>query len=162
MILEATVEMNNLSGKLANFGNITLPNNLKNGLTKLAKFIQKSAKLRAPRWRGELAKGIIVTGFIKKKDSIELGVKSTVHYAAVQEYGYAALGLPPFRVGFPLYGRIREWAKDKAPHFLKRKKGGITLDGYTPHLRPAWEDGIARIDDIMNRSAEKAIKDANL
>jgi len=130
---------------------INLPKNMANeieiGGETFMRNVQKSAKLRAPRWSGKLAQSI---SFKKIKGSIILTVDSP--YGYFQEFGYK----PHFvrasrstRSGF----KVRDWMNDKGA-----TGSGIFVKKFKPFITPALEINIAKLDILLNNHANKALR----
>jgi len=126
-------------------------------LEETAKFIQKSAKLRARRWTGQLAEGIRV-----KKARKYYMVESEAPYGWFQEYGFRRhwvhLSMPT-RSGFTL----RDWLASKYPDVLVRnpklqfiRVGGLP-SSFRPHIRPAIEKGLSRQVQSLPRKVYNAL-----
>jgi hypothetical protein len=103
----------------------------------VGKRIQKSAKLRAPRWTGQLARGIKVV----KTGRNTLRITSDVPYSAAQETGYE-----PHFVNILAHPELLQWQKDKyggidrgAAKYAVGVKGAFFVRHFTPHIAPALE-----------------------
>lgn len=125
---------------------LTLPQNMESEImvanNEFARFVQRSAKLRAPRDTGNLSRSIVVTSANKK---ITITVESP--YGIFQEFGFR----PHFvhanmsdRMGSTIGARLG-------------KKGFIFVQGFKPFISPALEMAIARLPMMMQRAAEKAV-----
>jgi hypothetical protein len=124
----------------------------------LARFVQKSAKLRAPRGHtGKLRKGIKVEKVNKKS----IRIVSQSPYGRMQEFGYRPHQVPIMYFkglkNIGLVNRMRAWASYKAPQLLDRKRRFITVSGYKPHIRPAIEEGVKRINALFNNAVKNAV-----
>ncbi|KKM80820.1 hypothetical protein LCGC14_1335960 [marine sediment metagenome] len=112
--------------------------------------IQKSAKLRAPRWTGKLAKSIIVREI--KKNTVMLTVNSP--YGAFQE-----LGFKPHYVELRRSTRsghvVADWARTKG---VKGQTGSIFVSKFKPFIRPALEMNLSRLSQKLTLAAGFAIK----
>lgn len=99
-----------------------------------AKMVQKSAKLRAPRWTGHLASKIKVTS--PRKNNVQ--VVSDAYYGAYQELGYA-----PHYVSFIKHPILLEWQKQKyggassRPGMGSGKKRNFFVKKFKPYIGPA-------------------------
>jgi len=116
-------------------------------LKRIASKVQKSAKLRAPRFTGFLASQIYVRPLGKRR----MQVTSEAPYAHFQEYGY-----DPHKI--PL-----EWISihKAAPGFrgawTTRPEKIITVKRYKPHIRPAVEAVRPKVRDIALDEIRRAI-----
>ena len=126
---------------------------------KTAKFIQKSAKLRARRWTGTLAENIKV----KKTKRGNWIIESTAPYSVFQEYGFRRHWVHidmPTRSGFT----IKDWLATKHPEVLRLGKKFIKVGGlpssFRPHLRPALEKGLERNERMLELAIRRAIYNA--
>lgn len=116
-------------------------------LKRIASKIQKSAKLRAPRFTGFLASQIYVRPLGKKK----MQVTSEAPYAYFQEYGYRPHKIPV------------EWMKmhEATPGV----RGALTIKSrelkwvrrFKPHIRPAVEAVRPKVRDIAEDEIRRAI-----
>lgn len=106
--------------------------------------VRKSAKLRAPRDTGRLAKSIVVT---KNGKQWILEVQS--NYGKYQEEGFK----PHFFITDP--GRPG-FATNKLPlgQLVKVKK-------FTPFVKPALEHHLGRLAQKLSNATQKAIKRSN-
>lgn len=134
---------------------VTLPmNTLKavdNAEDKFMTFVQKSAKLRAPRFSGQLAESIHKTKL--SFGSWELTVDSP--YGWFQEYGWTPRGLAvmtPSRSGY----LVGDWMQ---AHGLIGF--GMTPFGDPhPFIQPAFESGMEHLPQIMQEAVLKAAKES--
>lgn len=128
-----------------------LPKNVNDEVAKAGetfmRFVQKSAKLRAPRWTGQLANSIL---FNKVSKSMTLTVKSP--YGVFQEFGFK----PHFvnantstRSGF----RIGDWMRERGI-----SSSGILVRKHKPFITPALERGLSNLDVLLNQHVEKAVR----
>lgn len=108
------------------------------------RFIQKSAKTRAPRLTGRLAESIEIKK--DKKNEIRIIVNSP--YGMAQEEGFA----PHFihsdmsdRMGGTVGGSFGNFGSF---FFVRKSK---------PFIKPALEAGIARLPEMLNAGTKKAI-----
>lgn len=116
-----------------------------------AKAVQKSAKLRAPRWTGFLAKNITV--HIVDKDTIE--IRSTAPYAVAQEMGFTAHGIKSSTSTKQSVKPIfKQWLSDKGFPIYPV----TTVRKHKPHLRPAFEYHIARLEAELDKKVTKGLK----
>lgn len=118
---------------------------------KFMTFVQKSAKLRAPRFSGQLAESIH-----KYKISFgkwELSVDSP--YAWFQEVGWQARPLSfftPSRSGY----LVGDWMQGHG-----FTGGGITPIGEPhPFITPAFESGLDHLPNIMQNAVYQAAKES--
>jgi len=123
-----------------------------------AKKIQKSAKLRAPRWTTHLANNISV----KAPRTGRVEVWSDAYYAGYQEFGYR-----PHFVSFLKHPILLEWQRQKYGEQNKNidkdipkgtgKKGHFFVKKYKPYLGPAIQANLGKLPGVFR----KAIEDAN-
>lgn len=113
---------------------------VREAMTDLASFVQKSAKLRAPRFTGNLASNITVHS--ASQDSMI--IKSTAHYAAEQERGK---DLPRIK---RVTKHMKDWALFHGYHRALQSKYW-TIRNYKPHLHPALDEGMKRFPSMLNR-----------
>jgi len=114
-------------------------------------FVQKSAKLRAPRLSGQLAESIEKRQ--DKKGTWTLFVGSP--YGWFQEHGFTGKFLP---ADLPVQGgyRIGDWMAAK----------GLTGFGFTPSgiahpfIAPAFESGLNRLPSMLQNAIYKAAKES--
>ena len=133
---------------------VNLPPNLRKEIRKSQKIfmrdIQKSAKLRAPRWTGKLARSIIVKEL--NKNTVMLTVNSP--YGAFQE-----LGFKPHYVELRRSTRsghvVADWAATKG---VKGQTGSIFVSKFKPFIRPALEMNLSRLSQKLILAAELAEK----
>ena len=116
-----------------------------------SKFVQKSAKLRAPRFSGQLAESITVTH--PKKNRIEVNVNSP--YGIFQEKGFTPRFLPSNLVVNGGY-RIGDWMKHKGISGFGIKPSGRPH----PFIKPALEVGLSNLPNLIQRHLQKAIKNS--
>lgn len=120
-----------------------LNKNFSQGQKEFASFVQKSAKLRAPRTTGSMAQSIQVT---TKGKETTISVDSP--YAYFQEFGFKPHMIYPDMDN-------REGVKLSDLGFTHP----VMVKSYHPFIVPAVEMGIAKLNMILNRSADKALKD---
>ena len=114
-----------------------------------SKFVQKSAKLRAPKDTRELANSITVTH--PKKNRFEVTVTSP--YGIFQEYGFTPRFLS---AGMPVHGgyRIGDWMAAKGISGF-----GIVPSGKPqPFIQPALAQGLINLPTLIQRHLTKSIK----
>ena len=134
---------------------INLPKNTLKEIDKtegaFIKFVQKSAKLRAPRFSGQLASSI--EGFNLKKGNWALIVESP--YGWFQEHGFTGKFLPyemPVRGGY-LIGNWMEAKGIAGP--------GIIPSGIPhPFVAPAFEMGLNRLPFMLQNAMYKAAEES--
>jgi hypothetical protein len=129
----------------------SLPRNVSNAVRKqqleFMKAVQKSAKLRAPRWSGELARSI----HLKKKDRNVVILTVDSPYGQFQEFGYK-----PHRVHRSLATRagrkIGDWMINKGitGNFM-------TVSKFTPFIQPALEMNLSKLSQKLNLAVNRAI-----
>jgi hypothetical protein len=126
-------------------------------LERFAKRVQKSAKLRAPRWTGNLASKIKIT----KENKRKIVIRSNAPYAAAQETGY-----PPHYVSLAAHPELVRWWKDKyggKSQPLSSGSGGSGMSGYflvrkfKPHITPALEKESVKLPKIFGDAIEEAL-----
>ena len=132
---------------------IKLPKNveeaLKKDTTNISKMIQKSAKLRAPRWTGKLAESIKVKPSTKGS-VVEVGMP----YGMYQEFGFRPHFVQAFRStgsGFV----VADWA---AAHGVQLAKNSIFVSKHRPFIKPAVDNVTLKISDLLSKSIAQAIK----
>lgn len=117
---------------------------------KFMRFVQKSAKLRAPRFTGKLAQSIIV---IKRKNEIILIVDSP--YGIFQEKGYRPHWVQIWRstrAGLT----ITDWVETKGVR-TPFWRNSIFVSSYKPFIAPALESGLNQLPSWLNQSTKQAI-----
>jgi hypothetical protein len=112
----------------------------------IAKFIQKSAKLRAPRASGYLADHIYVTATKQN----EISIIADAYYAKYQEQGYT-----PHYVSTYNHLSLYVWAlmrghNPPAPVYF--------VSGYKPFLSPAVDAAESRMGEWYGKSTTRAVK----
>ena len=113
-----------------------------------SKMIQKSAKLRAPRFTGQLSESITAKP-TKNGAVVEVGSA----YGYFQEYGFTPRFL---QAGMPVLGgyRILDWMQAKGI-----RGAGIKPSGKAhPFIAPAVEITTAKIPSLLSKSIAQAIK----
>ena len=138
-----------------------LPTNMEweldKGITEFARAVQKSAKLRAPRFSGYLASSI----FVKKKGEKTVVLEVTAPYAYEQETGE----------GLPRQVPMSELKKSGWTHEASRTRGGLKKSGggdakpgffmkrsYKPFIKPVLEHNIGKFSQRLNKATQKVIK----
>lgn len=114
-------------------------------------FVQRSAKMRAPKFSGQLAESIEV--YSEKQGEWRFIVDSP--YGWFQEHGFNSNWLP---AGLPVMGgyRIGDWMNAKGMN-----GEGIRPSGRPhPFVEPALAAGIKKLPDMLQRATEKAIKES--
>ena len=122
----------------------------------LANFVQKSAKLRAPRATGTLASNIK----IKKKGpkSFEVGVYGASRYYAIwQERGFKPHWIPLQYVE-EHYGTPGKKGQDTRTYGEKPKGWVLAYQKKGPFIKPAIEAAIKKMPDIASKFINKSIK----
>lgn len=133
--------------------------------TLLMRRIQKSAKLRAPRWSGHLAESITLT--IPKRGKLAKQWVLTVG----APYGiFWELGFRPHWVRLDRSTRsgatVADWAADKgltdinAPISRGSLPVGFSRPTKRPFIRPAFEKNIRTFGQKLDRSLKKAVQEA--
>jgi hypothetical protein len=134
---------------------LELPKNMETEIDKtegrFMAFVQKSAKLRAPRFSGQLADSIVFKQ--SKKGSWKLMVESP--YGFFQEYGFEGKFLP---ANMPIIGgyRIGDWMVAKGMSGFGFRPSGIPH----PFIEPALEMGLNRLPDMLQQATLLAIKES--
>ncbi len=106
------------------------------------RFIQRSAKIRAPRNSGKLAQSINIKG---GKNTIGISVDSP--YAYFQEFGFAPHWIHssmPNRSGGTVGSSLK-------------KRGFIFVQNFKPFITPALEIGLSRLPMFLERATDKAV-----
>ena len=116
------------------------------------KAIRKSAKLRAPRWTGALARSI---KYAKKgRNQWNVIVKSP--YGYFQEFGFRPHYVQLFR-STRAGGVVADWAAEQG---IKDWKGSIFVSKYKPFITPALEMNLAKLPMMLKQGTKQAIKNA--
>jgi len=132
---------------------ITLPKNVEKEVDKtegkFISFVKKSAKLRAPRFSGQLAESIVSQQV--SFGTWELTVESP--YGWFQEHGWNARFLPAFfgsRSGY----LISDWMQAKG------KEGSGIMPSGAPHafITPAFESGISHLPSMLQEAVYTGAK----
>lgn len=114
------------------------------------KDVQKSAKLRAPRFTGQLAQSVKVLPSDSKKEIGRIIVDSP--YGIFQEEGFT-----PHVVHSGMHtragARIADWMSSKG-----KGRGYMTVRGFKPFIKPALEHNINRLSTKMSQAFNKAVK----
>lgn len=116
-------------------------------LKRIAAKIQKSAKLRAPRFTGFLASQIHVRVDAKNK----VRVTSEAPYAYFQEYGYDPHKIPVEWIG------MHKAAPGTRGAWTVRPEKIIQVRRFKPHIRPAVEAVRPKVRDIAEDEIRRAI-----
>jgi hypothetical protein len=118
---------------------------------KFMSFVQKSAKIRAPRFSGQLADSI--TFKKNNRGNWQLTVESP--YGWFQEYGFSGKFLPaemPVQGGYT----IADWMM-----FKGLGGGGFRPTGIPhPFVEPAFEAGLNRLPEMLNQAVLKAAQES--
>lgn len=110
------------------------------------KFVQKSAKLRAPRDTRELAYSINVTQRTKKQIVLNVGVP----YGLYQEFGFRPHWIHTDMIT----------GSNKFSQVYGGKRGFIFVRKFTPFFMPALERGLTVLPNLIQRHLNKAIKNS--
>ncbi len=136
---------------------MTMDNYSDEGMTQIAKNVQKSAKLRAPRFTGFLADQITVTKTKKNHLSVHTG---EAYYAGFQEFGFKPHFIPRAwfarhmtAPGVPAGAQGRLSADE-------RKKGWAYVSKHKPFIRPALAVQLPRVLPIMINKVHQAVRKA--
>jgi hypothetical protein len=128
-----------------------LPKNITNAIDEhnmeFSKAVQKSAKLRAPRDTGDLAKSITMKSG-SKKGEYHINVDSP--YGRYQEFGFK-----PHFIG---YGKPTKNSAGTIQPKGNAKGPGIWVSKYTPFITPALEHQLARIQTTLTNAINKGMK----
>ena len=117
----------------------------------ISKMIQKSAKLRAPRWSGKLAESIRVKP-TKNGAVVEVGQP----YGIYQEFGFKPHYVQLFRpTGSG--GVVADWAASKGN---MPSKNSIFVKKHKPFIAPAIESVFPKISSLLSKTIGEAIKKA--
>lgn len=112
--------------------------------------LQKSAKLRAPRWTGALAKSIVVRAMDKK--TIVLRVESP--YGAFQELGFKPHYVE-LRRGTRAGKVVADWAAAKG---ARAQTGAIFVSKFKPFIEPSIKANLPKLPRKLEIGARRAIK----
>ncbi len=115
---------------------------VKNEMMEFNKFVQKSAKLRAPRDTGDLAKSINVR---ENKNQIIISVDSP--YGIFQEKGFR-----PHWVHADMPDR-----RGNTIGSVLNRRGFIYVRNFKPFIIPALESALTRLPMMSSRAVEKAV-----
>ena len=136
----------NLSTKLKRFGR-NIPHEQSRVIRKAAGEIQRRAKLRATRFTGKLAKGIIV----KPVGKNTVRITSTAPYGGLQEYGYRP------HIVSTRHPKLYAWVIQKG---IVDRNGNIPrkimVRRFKPHMRPALYSVLGTINRDIQIGIEKA------
>ena len=116
------------------------------------KFVQKSAKLRAPRFTGALARSIILKK--TKKNEIKIIVESP--YGVFQDSGFKPHYVQLFR-STRAGGVVADWAAAKG---IQPTKNSIFVSRHTPFITPALEAGLNQLPNMLSDGIKKAVRKA--
>jgi hypothetical protein len=134
---------------------VELPKNVEKEIDKtegdFMRFVQKSAKLRAPRFSGQLAESINFRSL--KKGTYKLAVESP--YGWFQENGFRGVFLPS---DLPVAGgyRIGDWMSAKGMSGFGFRPSGKPH----PFIGPAFESGLTRLPNMLQNAVYKAAKES--
>ena len=110
-----------------------------------SKLVQKSAKLRAPRDTGRMARSIIV---FKEGKSWVLEVQSP--YGRFQEEGFRPHWIHTDQIT----------GSNKLEQIYGGKRGFIFVSKFTPFIKPALAQGLINLPNLIQRHLTKSIKDS--
>lgn len=132
---------------------IRYPKNAREVSRRLAKFIQKSAKLRAPRFMGTLKSSIKA----RAKGLNSISIRADAPWAAYQEFGYRPHWVSPYSSKTKNRLKLQAW--------WMVKKGAmpppvIFVKGFKPFMAPAVEAAISRAPMMYGRGSSKAFRDS--
>ena len=144
-MISVTVNQSDLAKVRRIFANVPkkVEQALKSDTSEFAKMIQKSAKLRAPRWTGKLAESIQVRP-TNNGSVIEVGMP----YGMYQEFGFRPHSVQLFRPtgsGFV----VADWA---ASHGVGISKNSIFVSKHKPFIAPAVENVFPKISNFLSIS----------
>ena len=111
-----------------------------------SKFVQKSAKLRAPKDTRELANSITVTH--PKKNRFEVTVNSP--YGIFQEEGFRPHWIHTDQIT----------GSNKFEQIYGGKRGFIFVSKFTPFIKPALAQGLINLPNLIQRHLTKSIKNS--
>lgn len=114
-------------------------------------FVQKSAKLRAPRFSGQLAESIIFKK--NNRNNWQLSVLSP--YGWFQEHGFEGKFLP---ASMPVEGgyRIIDWMANMGLNGSGFRPSGIPH----PFIEPALNAGLRRLPEMLSQATYKAVQES--
>jgi hypothetical protein len=132
---------------------VELPENLNKEIDSVQgnfmSFVQKSAKLRAPRFSGQLADSIVFKK--NNRNNWQLSVLSP--YGWFQEHGFTGKFLPG---SMPVMGgyRIADWMAAMGLNGFGFRPSGIPH----PFVEPALESGLNRLPNMLQDATYNAIR----
>ena len=115
-------------------------------------FVQKSAKIRAPKFTGALARSIRLKK--PKKNQIKITVDSP--YGIFQELGFRPHYVQLFR-STRAGGIVADCAAAKG---IQPTKNSIVVSKFTPFITPALEAGLNQLPNMLSEGTKKAIRKA--
>jgi hypothetical protein len=115
-------------------------------------FVQKSAKMRAPRFTGALARSIRLKKL--RKNEVRITVDSP--YGIFQEFGFRPHYVQLYR-STRAGGTVADWA---AAHGIQPTKNSIFVSQFKPFITPALEAGLNQLPFMLSDGTKKAIRKA--
>lgn len=154
MVLQFQVQIKGIE-KLNNFF-IQFPKAQQEEIMKKAdafmSFVQKSAKLRAPKFTGALARSIR----LKKPQKNQIKITVDSPYGIFQELGFRPHYVQLFR-STRAGGVVADWAAAKG---IQPTKNSIFVSKFTPFITPALEAGLNQLPNMLSEGTKKAIQKA--
>lgn len=117
---------------------------------RLARFTQKSAKLRAPKFTGHLSRNITIIALPYKK----LEINVTTPYAYFQEFGYKSHIIPIFYMQMHSRRPAARGVKRK----LKKGEGYATVSRFKPFITPALEAGLNNLPNYIREELNESTR----
>ncbi len=136
---------------------LTMENYSDEGMTQIAKNVQKSAKLRAPRFTGFLADQITLTKTRKNHLTVHTG---EAYYAMAQEFGFKPHFIP--RAWFARHVTAPAVPASALGRLSpeEKKKGWAYVSKHKPFIRPALAAQLPRVLPIMINKVDQAVRKA--
>jgi len=136
---------------------LTMENYSDEGMTQIAKTVQKSAKLRAPKFTGFLANQITVIKTKKNHLAVHTG---EAYYAMAQEFGFKPHLIPKaYFARHKTAPAVPAMAQGKLSA-EERSKGYAWVSRNKPFIRPALAVTFPRVVPIMINKVNKAVRKA--
>lgn len=153
MANEVTIKMYGLEKVQRLFANLDeeLNQQIDKAQERFMALVQKSAKLRAPRFSGQLADSIVFKK--NNKNNWQLTVGSP--YGWFQEHGFEGKFLP---ANMPVLGgyRIADWMAAMGLNGPGFKPSGIPH----PFIEPALESGLNHLPNMLSQATYAAVKES--
>ena len=119
----------------------------------LAKFIERSAKARAPRFMGTLKRSIKA----RAKGPSSITITADAPWAAYQEFPYTPHWVSPYSSKTKNRLKLQAWWMSKKGTM---PPAVIFVKGYKPFMAPAVNAGVARAPQLFSRESNKAFRDS--